>query len=651
MRGSFTANRALQITVYKFIGIVLRRIGRQIKHLYFIHALDADFFPVAQNGGIGGISSPHGKASIDSWLKGSPVKYVSIAYGTNDCWGNPNNADAYYSNTKYMIDAVLKLGKVPVLPTIPFSTNEDVGDNVGYYNAKIRQLYSEYGDKLVQGPDFEVFFTEHPEYLGGDGVHPSSDGYEAMRQLWAETMYANVYSSQTAAVGAETLTGDVNTDGKCDAADAELLRDWLINQAKLNAVQAAAADLDGSSKLNAADLTLLKRLLLQDSTAQESKSAVYNAEDHTKLIGRTLTKNGVTWLVQSGSAAECTVTGTKASVTIAGDGSVRSDEKYRPRYGVYVDGELIKDVVMSETEQTVELFSGTKQRTATVKVMHLSEANNGAIGVKQFDVTSSSANPVKPTAKKDLSVEFIGDSITCAYGVGADNQYEAFSTGTEDFSKSYAYLTAELIQADYSAVSYSGFGILSGYTSDGSLNADMLVPPVYGNVAKSADYAVPWDFASHPSDVVVLNLGTNDDSYASKDLETRGAAYQAEYVRFLAQIRKCNPDAVIICTLGIMGCEELYPYIEAAVKEFGDSKVTCYQSQTQNIAGDGIGADWHPSPKTHQINASVLNSFYHRRLWVLPVQNGAARKPLRMHWEIIRRFVGRIMIIDRSQAV
>ena len=245
-----------------------------------IHALDADYFPVAQNGGIGGISSPHGKAAIDGWLDGSPVKYVSIAYGTNDCWGNPNNADAYYSNTKYMIDAVLKLGKVPVLPTIPYSTNDDVGSNVGYYNAKIRQLYSEYGDKLVHGPDFEAFFAEHPEYLGGDGVHPSSEGYEAMRQFWAETMYENVYckqAEQTEPVSADSLIGDVNTDGKCDAADAELLRDWLITSAKLNTEQAAAADLDGSRKLDAVDLTLLKRMLLEGSTA--SDSTVFEAED------------------------------------------------------------------------------------------------------------------------------------------------------------------------------------------------------------------------------------------------------------------------------------------------------------------------------------------------------------------------------------
>ena len=110
---------------------------------------------------------------------------------------------------------------------------------------------------------------------------------------------------------------------------------------------------------------------------------------------------------------ECTVTGTEASVTICGDGGINSDEKYRPRYGVYVDGELIKDVVMSEKEQTVELFSGTSARTAAVKVMHLSEANNGCIGVKGITVTSSSAKPVKPTPKKDLRIRCRSGIAVC----------------------------------------------------------------------------------------------------------------------------------------------------------------------------------------------------------------------------------------------
>ena len=339
-----------------------------------------------------------------------------------------------------------------------------------------------------------------------------------------------------------------------------------------------------------------------DDTGEVREQTVTGIASQTKLIGRTFTQDGITWLVHSGSAVECTVTGLEASVTIEGDSNVSSGERYRPRYGVYVDGVLIKDVVMSEREQVVKLFSGNEKRRAAVKIIHLSEANNGAVGVKQFDVKSASEKPVKPTAKKDLMIEFVGDSITCAYGVEAESQNVSFSTATENFTKSYAYLAAQLLDADYSAVSYSGYGVISGYTGSGEKNSNSLVPPVYENIAKFGSYAVPWDFSANPVDVVFVNLGTNDDSYAKHNLETRAKEYQANYLAFLKQIRKCNPDAAIVCTLGIMGCQELYPYLEAAAAEFGDPKTFCYASPSQNAA-DGLGADWHPSPVTHEKNA------------------------------------------------
>ncbi len=381
----------------------------------------------------------------------------------------------------------------------------------------------------------------------------------------------------------------------------------LVNALTSTGTMTAADDFNGDHVVNAIDLTLLKRSLLYPQAEGElrDQTVQLNAKS-AKLIGRTLADGDTVWLVQSGSAAEFTVTGTEASVTLAGDGNVYSeDAKWRPRYGVFLDGELIADVVMDKPEETVQLFTGKTARTATVKVMHLSEANNGAIGVKSCAVKSSAAQPVRPTAKKDLSIEFIGDSITCAYGVEAETQYVGFSTATENFTLSYAYLTAQLLDADYSAVSYSGHGIISGYSNDGTAQTDSLVPDVYTQVGKQDAYSAEWDFAANPSDVVVLNLGTNDDSYATKDLETRGPEYQKGYEAFLKQIRAKNPDASIICTLGIMGCEELYPYIEKAVANVGDKKITCYQSPTQK-SSDGYGADWHPSPVTHQKNAYLL---------------------------------------------
>ena len=367
-------------------------------------------------------------------------------------------------------------------------------------------------------------------------------------------------------------------------------------------------DLTGDNVIDVYDLITMRESF--KSTGEFAEQIINITEKNVKYIGRNIyDENNVAWLVQSGSAVEFTVNAKSAEITINGDGNTESDEKYRPRYAVIVDGEIILDELLSVKEKTVQLFEGTSPRTAVVKVIHLSEANNGAVGVSKLKVDSDAAVPAVPTAKKDLSIEFIGDSITCAYGVEGKDQYEGFMTSTENFMKSYAYLTAKQLDADYSAVCYSGHGIVSGYSSSGDAVTDSLVPDYYDYVGKYGSYKVPWDFASHENDVVVINLGTNDNTYASKDYETRGVEYAEKYAEFLTHIHEVNPDAYIICTVGTMGCTEMYPYIEMAVESFkkssGYDRIMSYQSATHTQA-DGMGSDWHPSEKTQQNSAYVL---------------------------------------------
>ncbi|WP_028521043.1 GDSL-type esterase/lipase family protein [Ruminococcus flavefaciens] len=225
----------------------------------FVNRLDERFFPVQENGGIGGLRSEDGRNNIDSWLEICPAKYVSIAYGTNDAWGSNTPVETYYANTKYMVDAVLAKGKVPVLPTIPFSTNADVAKDLVKYNAQIEKLYEEYGDKIVKGPDFYEFFSKHTDHLA-DGVHPDGDGYEMMRELWAQTMYERVYSAETPQVTTVpedttepagekmTLPGDTNLDGVVELADAVFIMQSLANpdNYKMEKQGRINADVDGS---------------------------------------------------------------------------------------------------------------------------------------------------------------------------------------------------------------------------------------------------------------------------------------------------------------------------------------------------------------------------------------------------------------------
>ena len=144
---------------------------------------------------------------------------------------------------------------------------------------------------------------------------------------------------------------------------------------------------------------------------------------------------------------------------------------------------------------------------------------------------------------------------------------------------------------------------------DGRINTSSLVPPFYEYIGVNGSYGKPWDFSAKKNDIVVINLGTNDDSYCKGD-ETKMELYRTEYAKFLETVRKNNPDSYIICTLGTMGCTELYPYIEGAISDYqvvsGDTKITSYESAVQDMNNDGLGSDWHPSEITHRKSAAVL---------------------------------------------
>lgn len=185
-----------------------------------VNQIDSSYFPIQENGGIGGIFSTDGRDNIDRWLVAFPGKYVSIAYGTNDSWGNQTGAEKYYENTVYMVERVLDSGKIPVVPKIPYATETGINSYLDDYNAMIDKLYEEY-PQVIKGPDFDALFRENPGLLSSDGVHPSTEGYAAMRELWAETMYENVYiKAATSEPDEEILYGDANDDDIVDVADA-----------------------------------------------------------------------------------------------------------------------------------------------------------------------------------------------------------------------------------------------------------------------------------------------------------------------------------------------------------------------------------------------------------------------------------------------
>lgn len=238
---------------------------------------------------------------------------------------------------------------------------------------------------------------------------------------------------------------------------------------------------------------------------------------------------------------------------------------------------------MDEREKDVVLFESESEETAEIKIVKLSECAMSNIGIRNLELNGGS---IAPTEEKEHKIEFIGDSITCGYGVDDEDPTHSFSTATEDCTKAYAYKTAEKLDADYSLVSISGYGIISGYTANPENIVDnQTIPPYYetlgfcyntfANGERPSDIA--WDFAKFTPDCIVINLGTNDASYCNT--QEKMDTFAAAYTEFLKTIRENNPDAKIFCTLGIMGAN-LYPSIEYAVynytEETGDDNIVSY---------------------------------------------------------------------------
>ena len=274
------------------------------------------------------------------------------------------------------------------------------------------------------------------------------------------------------------------------------------------------------------------------------------------------------------------------------------------------------DVTLGEPSRVVEVPLEGPAESAVVELIHLSEANSGVVGVRSITVESAAETPVVPTAANSLSVAFVGDSITCAYGVEASSNDDTFMTTTQNFMKSYAFLTARALDVDYETVCYSGYGVVSGWSGDGSRNEGSLLPPVYELVVEG--HKQTWDFAAHPRDVVVVNLGTNDFTYTGTN-EARMQEFSQGYAALLGRIRELNPDSLIVCTLGTMwGSEVLYPALEQAVQSHGsstgDAHVMCYLSDPIDAATDNVVLNGHPDEEGQRKIAEQLTDVIRKAL-------------------------------------
>lgn len=256
-----------------------------------------------------------------------------------------------------------------------------------------------------------------------------------------------------------------------------------------------------------------------------------------------------------------------------------------------ISGKNFYNVILDDTlfllnckkgKHKYELASGLARGKHQVKLFKRTEFPVGTTWFYGFEITGRSKILKMP--KKERTIEFFGNSITCGYGVedysGNDSPD---STYTNNYL-TYAALTARHFDANYFCTSRSGIGIMISWYPQ-------IMPELWYRLNPN-DSASRWDFNAVQPDIAVINLFQNDSwlvnmperkefIYTFGDTPPKEDYVIDSYTRFVLSVREVYPNTHLICALGSMDAtKEGSPwpgYVEKAVssirKETGDRKI------------------------------------------------------------------------------
>lgn len=211
-------------------------------------------------------------------------------------------------------------------------------------------------------------------------------------------------------------------------------------------------------------------------------------------------------------------------------------------------------------------------------------------------------------------IEFIGNSITCGFGIEGESAKEPFRYATENQYYTYEAITSRNLNAQCWVVARSGIGVYRNYGGKVAGSKDIM--PAYYPQTLFAMSGEQWDFSRCQPDVVCVNLGTNDTSKPGyrTDLLYNG------YWTFYQTLRRHYPHARIVLLTGTMltaGSKRLADVAEAldrvrdeAARQ-GDSHVYRFD-MTPEDGSMGWGSCYHPSKKRHARMAEELTDYLGR---------------------------------------
>lgn len=144
-------------------------------------------FPLVFNAAVAGSKAADGDAIVDQMLIDNPdPNIVLINFGTNDA-GNAVGTGVYSTAMQSIIAKVKAAGRVPMIPSIPYASQDPWMTNIPAYNAVVTgTLWGISG--VRQGPDLNTYFQANQGELAPDGVHLTQTGLQSALNLWVTAM-------------------------------------------------------------------------------------------------------------------------------------------------------------------------------------------------------------------------------------------------------------------------------------------------------------------------------------------------------------------------------------------------------------------------------------------------------------------------------
>lgn len=316
--------------------------------------------------------------------------------------------------------------------------------------------------------------------------------------------------------------------------------------------------------------------------------------------GRTYRKNNILYLDWGHSGISFRFTGTGAKVTMT---SSNTSDTMCGFVNVYVDGDLVPTTVLkvNQASATYTLAEGLADGTHTITIRKRNEAvYGGSATIGLVDLTVVGGSMLTPPAMSDRRIEVIGDSITAGHGNMSGGSGVGFNNTVSDATASYAGLTAQALGAEMDILARSGIRFVRAPGGDSMY-------PIYTQVVGLGSKATDaYDFANNEKDVIIINLGTNDNGAQVDGAPATDAYVQSEAKAFLELIRQNNPNAEIIWAYGIMGSNRSSA-IKAAIAELnaaGDNKISYFALDAINSEKEGLGSGNHPTVTT-AVNRSM----------------------------------------------